>query len=105
MKNEIKVFCEDVFLNQVKPDTYKGYKVEAKEYVGKITNKSIMIEFGNVKKSIRIDIETLVNDGYFYIVTGFNCKRFNISNEDLEYLKKLRNMRKKVEEIKNYFTK
>ena len=102
MKNEIKVFCEDVIFHQV---TKGDYKVEAKEYVGRITNKSIMIDIGCGNKPIRIDIETLVKDGYFYYVKGFISKRFNISNEDLEYLKKLRNMRKKVEEIKNEFKK
>lgn len=94
MKNEIKVLYNYVVRD---PDTYEVYKDETKEYIGKITNKSVMVDMGG-KKPLRISIEKIV-DGSWY-VKGYSGS-FKISKENLEYLKKLHNTRKRIEEIEN----
>ena len=104
MKNEIKVIHENIFLDQVEPNHYRGYKVEIKEYVGRIAKKSIIVDIGWIKP-VRIAIKNLLDDGCWYYGEGFSTKCYKINNEDLEYLKKLNKINNNIMEIKNEFNK
>lgn len=104
MKNEIKVIHENIFLDQVEPNHYRGYKVEIKEYVGRIAKKSVIVDIGWVKP-VRIAIKNLLDDGCWYYGEGFSTKCYKISNEDLEYLRKINKINNNIMEIKKEFNK
>lgn len=95
MKNEIKVLYNYVVRD---PDTYEVYKDVTREHIGKLTNKSVMVDMGG-KKPVRIAIEKFIDDGCCYI-NGYSGS-FMVSKEDVEYLKKLHNTSKKIAEIEN----
>jgi len=105
MKKEIKVTCKYPSFN---PDANSlNLEVETREYTGKITHKSIMVDIGE-KKLVRIPIQILVEEGKWWSNSKGICNGgiFSLSNkEDMKCLKKLYRIIKKINNLEKDFTK
>ena len=105
MKKEIKVTCKYPSFN---PDAHSlNLEVETREYTGKITHKSIMVDIGE-KKLVRIPIQILVEEGKWWSNSKGICNGgiFSLSNkEDMKCLKKLYRIIKKINNLEKDFTK
>ena len=105
MNNEIKVTCKYPSFN---PDAHSlNLGVETREYTGKITHKSIMVDIGE-KKWVRIPIQILVEEGKWWSNSKGICNGgiFSLSNkEDMKCLKKLYRIIKKINDLEKDFTK